>query len=444
MRYVVREGIYKKLVNRKWKEVIEVIIYRCEGEEDEVYMPSKFTEYLYTEFNGASINTKVKHAKTITAFLNYVIEQTRLGENSIYDIIREDGFYRLNHYHVTDFLNYLTLAKKNKRKTWMGKQKELIQFMWFLHRRGITGEEGKVESKVVEKRISNGKKNQRTNGRVQGVRVWINPFNDKEKYRLHIPPEGDSNVLKDLEQDEWEQLIEYAEKYHPRIAFGIAIQCMGGLRQGEVVNITLNDISFIKGENEDSIRDKVKIAVREHPELWEERKVATRMSQVKPKKTTTAYVHNFNGRLREMYDNHMKLRNELANEFSTKVGAFFVNSEGYPMTGNSYGSDYRRVRDAYIEELSKVKPARAEELKDKTWASHIGRHVFTNYLLKHNMVNDASGQPNPHLLKVARRDESDVSAADYIDERTVVAGVNKALGLMSKAALDRDGGANER
>lgn len=444
MRYTVREEVYSKLVNRKWEEVREVIIYRCEDEDDPVWIASKFTDYIYTEFDGASLNTKVKNARSVTAFLNYVIEQAKLGENSIYDIIREAGFYGLNNYHLADFLNHLTRNKLNNKKTWDGKQKELIKFMWFLNRRGITGDEGKIESKVVEKRCSNDWKMSRTNGRVKGVRVWINPFDDKEKYRLHVPLKGENNTLKDLEQDEWEQLMEYAERYSPRIAFGIAIQCMGGLRQGEVVNITLDDITFIKGDNDNSLNDKIKIEVREHPELWEGRNIAARMSQVKPNKTTIAYVHNFNGRLREMYDNHMKLRSELANEFSTKVGALFINSHGYPMSGNSYGSYYTKVRDGYIRELYYVKPARAKELEDKRWASHIGRHVFTNYLLKNHMVDDASGVPNPHLLKTARRDESDESASTYIDEKTVVAGVNKALGLMSKAAIDRNGDANER
>lgn len=444
MRYVVREEVYSKLVNKKWEEVREVIIYKVEDEEHEVHVPSKFTDYIYTELGEASLNSKYKNATTITQFLNYVIEQTKLGDNSIYDIIGEDGFYALNHYHVADFLNYLTRSKTVNLETWIGKQNELIKFMWFLYRRGITGEEGKIESKVVEKRVHNDRKNQRTNGRVRGVRIWINPFDDKEKYRLRKPPKGNTTVLKDLEQEEWEQLIEYAEKYHPRIALGVAIQCMGGLRQGEVVNITLDDISFVKDDNGDYIMDKIKIEVRDHPELWEERKITARMSQVKPKKATIAYVHNFNGRLREMYDNHMKLRNELANEFSTKVGAFFINSQGYPMTGNSYGSEYRSVRDAYIEELYKVKPARGKELKDKRWASHIGRHVFTNYLVKHNMVNDASGRPNPQLLMLARRETSEHSALIYIDEKTIISGVNKSLELMSKAALNKDGGTNER
>lgn len=382
MEYKVREEVYSKLVNKKWEEVREVIIYRCIGEH-EVFIPSKFTDYIYTDFDGVSINTKVKHAKTITQFLNYVIKQTKLGENSIYNSIKEDGFYGLNHYHVADFLNYLTKSKTVNRKTWKDKQKELIRFMWFLSRREITGKEGKIESKIVEKRVTNGRKNQRTNGRVQGVRVWVNPFDDKEKYKLHLPDEGDNNTLKDLEQDEWEQLIEYAEKYHPRIALGVAIQCMGGLRQGELVNITLDDISFIKGDNDDSIKDKLKIEVRDHPELWEERKrkVTARASQVKPKKTTIAYVHNFNGRLREMYDNHMKLRTKLANEFSTKVGAFFVNSHGDPMTGDSYGNNYVNVRDGYIEELYNVKPARAKELDDKRWASQSISKIIRGSLL---------------------------------------------------------------
>ena len=41
-----------------------------------------------------------------------------------------------------------------------------------------------------------------------------------------------------MDEDVWNLFLDYAFKYHKNIALGVAFQMMGGLRLGEVVNLT--------------------------------------------------------------------------------------------------------------------------------------------------------------------------------------------------------------
>lgn len=433
MRYTVREEKYKKIVNNKWVETSGVFILKCNDDSNPIWLPSKFTEYIHTDLDGLELNSQIKHARSITSFLNYVIEQAESNEDEIFNVIRDEGFYGLNLYHLANFLTYLTTTKKNSYKTWKDKEKELIRFMWFLYKRGITGEEGKIESKVVPAKAHSKDKTKRTlKGSTKGVRVWINPFeNDKHKYKVKKPKKGNNRrVLKDLEQDVWEQLIEFAEMHYPRIAFGVAIQMMSGLRQGEVVNITIDDVIPEKDEN------RIVINVKDNPQLFD-RNIQTKNSQVKSNDSSIAVVHNFNGRIFEMYDNHMKLIQQAANAESIKLGAFFINANGLPMSGKSYESYFSRLKKDFIQKLYESSPSLAKRLEIETWGSHIGRHVFTNHLVKNHMIDGVDGSPVIKLLQTARRDRNPQSSIDYIDERAITEGVNKAISLASKIATQK-------
>lgn len=433
MRYTVREEKYKKIVNNKWVETSGVFILKCNDESNPIWLPSKFTEYIHTDLDGLELNTQIKHARSITTFLNYVIEQAESNEDELFAVIRDKGFYGLNLHHLAKFLTHLTNTKQNSYKTWKDKEKELIRFMWFLYKRGITGEEGKIESQVVPARThSKDKKGYKLRGSTKGVRVWVNPFeNDKDKYKVKQPKKGKKrSVLKDLDQEVWEQLIEFAEMNYPRIAFGVAIQIMSGLRQGEIVNITIDDISLEKDEN------RIVITVRDNPQLLD-RNIQTKNSKVKSSDETIAVVHNFNGRLFEMYDKHVKMIQKIANYESIRLGAFFINSDGLPMSGKSYESYFSRLKKDFIKEVYKYSPSLAKRVEKQTWGSHIGRHIFTNHLLKEHMIDGADGTPVVKLLQTARRDRNPQSSIDYIDERVMSEGVNKAIGLASKIATHK-------
>lgn len=433
MRYIVKEERYKKIVNNKWVETSGVFILKCNDESNPIWLPSKFTEYIHTNLDGLELNTQIKHARSITTFLNYVIEQAESNEDELFNVIREEGFYGLNLHHLAKFLTHLTNTKQNGYKTWKDKEKELIRFMWFLNKRGITGKEGKIESHIVPARTHpRNKKRQKIQGSSKGVRVWINPFeDDKHKYKVKEPKKGTKRgVLKDLEQDVWEQLIEFAEMKYPRIAFGVAIQHMAGLRQGEVVNITRDNVVVEKDDN------RIVITIMDNPQLFD-RNIQTKNSQVKSADSTIAVVHNFNGRLFEMYDNHIKLIAKTANAESIRVGAFFINADGLPMSGKSYESYFSRLKKDFIKKIEESSPSLAKHLETTPWGSHIGRHVFTNHLLKKDMLDGADGTPVVKLLQTARRDRSPESSIVYIDERAITEGVNKAINLASKIATDK-------
>ena len=121
MRYTVREEKYKKIVNNKWVETSGVFILKCNDDSNPIWLPSKFTEYIHTDLDGLELNSQIKHARSITSFLNYVIEQAESNEDEIFNVIRDEGFYGLNLYHLAKFITYITTTKKNSYKTWKDK-----------------------------------------------------------------------------------------------------------------------------------------------------------------------------------------------------------------------------------------------------------------------------------------------------------------------------------
>lgn len=438
IRYTVREENYKKISNGKWIETKGVVIFKYDV-EDNLLFPSKFTEYITTALSRCEINTQIKHSRTITAFLNFVLEQVELGEDELFDVVKKKGFYGLNLFHVAKFITYTTENTDNAYKTVKDKENELIRFMWFLNKRKITGKEGKIESAIVPKgrQLHKGKRtlvnNSKVNGSTKGTRVWLNPFEeDNDKYIVKYPKKGrNNNTLKDLNQDIWEQLIEYAEKYYPQIAFGFALQCMAGLRQGEVVNLILGDIKKEKD------KDRLILSIEEHPELFEGRDIQTRGSQIKSTDSSVAVTYNFNGRLMEIYENHLKIIAKTANNISRELGAVFINSDGYPMSGVSYQYYFRCLKEDFLEVLSESAPALTEWLRSQSWGSHIGRHIFTNHLIKNHLVDGVDGTPNITLLQTARRDKNPESAKEYIDQRAVHDAIADTMNKLSMVAINK-------
>ena len=52
-----------------------------------------------------------------------------------------------------------------------------------------------------------------------------------------------------MDEDVWNLFLDYAFKYHKNIALGVAFQMMGGLRLGEVVNLTHDAVEVFEDEN---------------------------------------------------------------------------------------------------------------------------------------------------------------------------------------------------
>ena len=408
-------SVYQKDKRQK-NEVF--IVKKAKGSE--AFVPSQLTSYLKTMCSQSSENTKIKEGRTICQFINFINDEIDRGYNELFTTLKTTGLYGLNLYHLCDFLN--SLKYEVSYATVKDKEGILLKFYDYLYQIGITGEDAKIER--VPTPIKS-KQNENTQAKMQ----IVNPFKNNPNMKVQYPniEEKNSNVLKNMNEELWNDFLDFAEDKYSNIAFGVALQICGGLRQGEAVNLTIDALTPFRDKNyiEIDVDDRQR-------ELFLSRGVKTECSQVKrPRPMQPAF--NFNGKLFDMLDKH--LENLKNNPKRTNDNALFINSYGDPMTGEVYQKEFKRLKQDFIEKLQKTKPSKAKELREKSWGSHIGRHIFTNHLIEKGYLKNIVGYNDPKLLMILRGDKSIKSAEVYIDLKTVTEAVASEINVVSAIAL---------
>ncbi|MGO4275928.1 site-specific integrase, partial [Paenibacillus sp. TAF58] len=189
--------------------------------------------------------------------------------------------------------------------------------------------------------------------------------------------------LKDFGENRYLLTIEFIEKARviaPEIAFGICLQFYGGLRRGEVVNITRGNII-------EKFRTSMNIEIRDNRHLLFQHLRDT--SKENPKRLNYLQIQMANQTildnelLWEVYEDHLKTlkingeRNEIKD-----YSALFVDQDGKAMSGNVYERKFKKVKKYFLQELKGVE-SREEDfvlLSESYWGTHIGRGNFTNFL----------------------------------------------------------------
>lgn len=416
MTYKVKEITIRDFSKYKDKERKEIIIVKQYNDSD-AWIPSKLTSYLKKMCNDMSNNSKIKEGRVITIFLNYINHEISLGYNSVFDTLKEKGLYGLNFYHLSEFIS--SLQDINSYQTVKEKENILLKFYDFLYRLGITSEDAKVE------RVPVPVKNQNRN---QVIWQIVNPFKGNPNFEVHYP-DTDARlrreILKDMDEDLWEAFIDYAIDKHRNIALGVVFQIFGGIRQGEVVNLTLEAVEL------NEIKNHITLSIQDRQSELFERGVDTRYSQVK-KVRENQPVFNFNGKLFKIWSEHLDYLNTLKKRHHKS--ALFIDSHGYPMTGQVYQKEFHKLKWNFIKFIEQEKPSVADELKVKSWGSHIGRHIFTNYLIKKGYLKNIMGYSDPKLLMILRGDSSVKSSEVYLDLKSVTESVANEIDIISKIA----------
>lgn len=424
--YRVKEQTILDFSKRIPVEKRVVLIVRCDDKNKDVCIPSSLTNYLYHYHSNNSLNTTVQSGRVICGFINYLNKQVILGEDPCFSILKENGLHALNHFHLAKYINYISnkAERENSYKTVKKKEQILIHFYNFLYKRQITNDDAKILRKLAPVANKGNYSDKR------GHYVLISPFEDSDDFTIVYPDKNrrPSKTLKDMNQDAWELLIEYAEYYYPNIALGIAFQCMGGLRTGEVVNLTIDSADLFK----DQKHIRLDIEDRQH-ELFRDRNINEIKSQVKHPRVNQP-VFDFNGRLFEIWENHIKMLNNNPKRKNRK--ALFVDNEGQAMSGDTYEKYFYKLKNDFLKFIELESHQSLEKhLREHNWGTHIGRHIFTNYLIKTGAVNISEGKPNAEYLRILRGDSSPQSSADYIDEKAVIETVINKLNLISKIVL---------
>ncbi|MCR2804803.1 hypothetical protein [Paenibacillus soyae] len=345
------------------------------------------TEFIRSRYaEGSNNNTQKAPAEAIKRFLNWLLIE-------MCDEYGLQSFEDLRIHHGRDYLEYLGMARNNKRSTVMGADRYLTEFYYFLYRKKILPESMKVRLKT----------------NMAGKEIPVSPFIEEG---LALPEEDNAEMSKitDFPDLSLIQLfVDTAMEIAPDIAFGIYLQIFGGLRKGEVVN--LNRASIHAKGNFGS--KGMKVVINDRPELFNHLSDLSK-SQVKNPRTQPIQVivtlpiiyKQLLARLDKAKCNH-------------KLQPIFLDQNNNPMSGAVYERRFQKVKKAFIKKLIKMRSPYLSTIQKYNWSTHIGRGIYTNLM--------ARVVKSPMELALLRGDKSLDAALEYMSLMRVTNEVQQGL-----------------
>lgn len=222
-----------------------------------------------------------------------------------------------------------------------------------------------------------------------------------------------------------ELLLCEARKYDPMIALGIACQAYGGLREGEVVNLTRSSVQMI--DTGFGHIGTIRIDLMDEADFAKKYQGKCEFGYIKKYRVQQIYP-DFISEIVELYDEHDSLLG-LKQASSHPEAPLFINNQGNPMTVDSYCGRVKKLfRDNFVPTLKKIC------MTDGSWAEnapfieawedkispdgkkvrgefpgcHMFRHWFTMYLLGNTTLS------HDEIAHVWRGDSSSEAMDTYI------------------------------
>ena len=364
----------------------------------------------YVQGKSKNINSQRQKAAVICGLLNYIQRQI-YEENDDFMDLEGKGIYNLNFNHAVGYLNYCSQEKKNKTETIKLKETIILEFYDYLIKKGLLGEDIKLEKENyydIEGRLKE---------RIKS------PFKEPE-YWVQYPEEKINKLskLKNMDTNTWRMFIEVAQRHYPELAFGLYIQFMAGLRVGEVVNLTIDAVSI----NERTEEMYLDIDDRQNI-LFQGKDVDLRGSQVKRPRANQIVLNLF-GELIPLYKNHLKIINQIkVKNNKEKERALFVSAKGEPLTGENYKYYFYRIKEEFLEELQYKSYETYKYVSNCKWGTHIGRGVFTNFIIAKGLCDLPDGQILERFVADLRGDRGTTAAKDYIDQYMLIRTINDKI-----------------
>lgn len=340
--------------------------------DNQKYIVHPLTDFILSNWKYKAYNTQRVHANNLVTFLNFIVfdNVTKAKISSLED---------LDLHHASDFLNSLTLSKKS-RVTVKSKIRTLTKFYQYLVKKHLL--KNLSQDDFIFHPNSRQSSQQYIESPFQGV---ILPVAIRNR-QAHMLPEN--YIL---------PFLETVAKISNPILLGVYMQCFGGIRNGEIVNIRRSDISTIgafakHGLVVNLVKQQIRLNIKDSE------------GSNYVKKPRSQVVYAIRDWLSILYKNH--LQNYLPMDESN---ALFVNRNGQAMTGSSYRYHFNKAKKEFLKQLrSSTNPIdrnNASKLETYEWSTHIGRGIFTNLL--------AEEAANPYDIALPRGDSSIESSIVY-------------------------------
>ncbi|HFK1475470.1 MULTISPECIES: site-specific integrase [Bacillus cereus group] len=403
-KFVRKEVTVNEMIRGKMRNIKVITIGVLEESTGIVY-PHPISEFIKRqyEFYGKSLNSSDAPARVVCRFLNFCLQKIEEGHEE-FIVLKDKGINGLERRHGSQYLTHCSLEGLQK-ETVEYYEKYLSAFYIFLKEMNWIDEVFPLE----------GKKNS------SGDTVYRSIFRDPS-LGTRFPSRNTSkrkvSKLKDFGEDRNQltaQFIRIAMDIAEEIALGLCFQFYGGLRRGEVVNVSRGDLIVSEGESmEVQIRDnrnkffsRLKDTKSENPK---------RLNYLQTDMCRQTILDN--DLVWEVYRKHQKRIDYMIKSGKCKnPSALFLDGDGETMSGKVYDRRFQKVKKVFLESLMGHKDY--ELLSGTFWSTHVGRGVFTNMLIDMGFT--------PTQLAIARGDRNLSSSMAYIDETLTTKQIQQAV-----------------
>lgn len=334
-----------------------------------------FTEFISKKYKTKRIKTQVDYAGKIVRFLNYIKNKT--NNKSFKSIDLDD---------ISSFLQEVAI---DANKESVNHTKRIIKnFIYYLVQKKFLINISKENFYEVEKYY-------------KGKLIKINEI-DIEDPESSQSDDGDtkSRNTHSMSYALQAMFLNIAYEEVNIIALGVALQMFGGLRVGEVVNLTYSGVQTIGRFGRFGLLLDLK-----NRDLRNNISLNQGKGYVKsPRAQQIFSPYNI---IEPLLEGHIrKYKNNPLED------AVFVNYNGQPMSYDSYQYYFRKLKKIFLLRLNESKDPKLKVqgliLMSKRWGTHIGRGIFTN-----NFVNITE---NPTQLQNIRGDKSIETHSIYVDD----------------------------
>ncbi|MFC0300433.1 hypothetical protein ACFFIS_06310 [Virgibacillus soli] len=409
--FVVREYSITELSGEYESEVRTIGIGMKNPNTDNIF-PSPITNFIKTMYRnkGKSLSSQRNSAYAVTRFLNYIIDQIKQKDIS-FACLENEGINGMRLIHGSKYISSLSLRARAGELSpgYVNDQmRYIIKFYYWLKIQGIIYEDFEITYKSIKR------------GKLNHL-VEINPFDDIELGTIFVgKDERVKSMLSDFGTNRYSltiKLINIARNIAPDIVLGICFQFFGGLRRSEVVNLTRQNI---KEQGNGLI-----LEIRDNQELLFPDIKNTSHIQVKNPRNQSLLMNNL---MLNIYKEHLEGLENLMNKgvYNNPAYLFVSGRTGLPITGKQYHLRFMKVKKAFLRALSMEENIGDYALlAENSWSTHIGRGVFTNFLLDLGL--------NPTQIAIARGDRDINSALAYVDEKTAIENMKVAINFIQEA-----------
>ncbi|PGA47066.1 site-specific integrase [Bacillus toyonensis] len=400
----------KSVALKRWigkeKKSDEVVMICIKNKVNELIIPHPITDFVRKAYRnrGVGYHTQLKAARVICKFLNFIysnIEDDIAGYNEL----SIKGLRGLQLKHGGDFITQLTYEGISfKHSDYC--ENVLTKFFIYLKEHKLIDQDFQIVYRQGSKKVG------------QPHSIFSHSIFDIERPNRNRVNE--KLKLKDFGPNRYRLAYEFIEEAESSdIALGVCFQILAGLRVGEVVNLTRESI-YEKGFRGN---DGMWLVIKDNQEKLFEH--LSSKYDVQVKRPREVFVLS-DQKLWDIYYIHMDRLEKFEKQWGYKNNdALFISkSTGLPLSGTGYTKRFYRVKQRFLEKLRiNRRYEDLEFLESLPWSTHIGRGVFTNFLIDLGLSIEE--------IANLRGDKTLTATFEYVEKRTSYSKVQEHVNILT-------------